>query len=144
MSNTANVAVIVSKSEGIDNIRSCFLCAHTSKTLRPLLVVTKEDCVNKKNVPGNGTLGNLWKGGNKSKYLTKKYINSIYMSTPVLTSHTTTSPVLSRKLFLHNLMIPANSLLCSSSRNIKEFQRDLRFRHSQTVLFTIPPKSVLY
>ena len=44
----------------------------------------------------------------------------------------------------HSLMIPANSLLCSSSRNIKEFQRDLRFRHSQTVLFTIPPKSVLY
>ena len=44
----------------------------------------------------------------------------------------------------HNLMIPANILLCSSSRNIKEFQRDLRFRHSQTVLFTIPPNSVLY
>ena len=44
----------------------------------------------------------------------------------------------------HSLMIPANSLLCSSSRNIKEFQRDLRFRHSQTVLLTIPPKSVLY
>jgi hypothetical protein len=41
-------------------------------------------------------------------------------------------------------MIPANSLSCSSSRNIKEFQRDLRLSHSQTVLFTIPPKSTLY
>ena len=48
------------------------------------------------------------------------------------------------KVVPHSLMNPANSLLCSSSRNIKEFQRDLRFRHSQTVLFTIPPKSVLY
>ena len=27
-------------------------------------------------------------------------------------------------------MIPANSRLCSSSRNIKKFQRDLRFSHS--------------
>ena len=27
-------------------------------------------------------------------------------------------------------MIPANSRSCSSSRNIKEFQRDLRFSHS--------------
>jgi hypothetical protein len=27
-------------------------------------------------------------------------------------------------------MIPANSRLCFSSRNIKEFQRDLRFSHS--------------
>ena len=69
-----------------------------------------------------------------SPYLTK----NVYMSSK--RQHST--------VFLtnscHSLMIPANSLLCSSSRNIKEFQRDLRFRHSQTVLFTIPPKSVLY
>ena len=45
---------------------------------------------------------------------------------------------------VHSLMIPANSRSCSSSRNIKEFQRDLRFSHSLTVLFTIPPKSTLY
>jgi len=45
---------------------------------------------------------------------------------------------------VHSLMIPVNSRSCSSSRNIKEFQRDLRFSHSLTVLFTIPPKSTLY
>ena len=35
-----------------------------------------------------------------------------------------------KSIALHSLMIPANSRLCSSSRNIKEFQRDLRFSHS--------------
>ena len=43
----------------------------------------------------------------------------------------------------HSFMVPANSWLWSSSRNIKDFQRDWRFSHSKTVLFTVPPKSIL-